>query len=215
MMTPIHDALANPELLDALLGSAKLDLSIGYQGNTVLHFAAQGGHLKAIEAFVAKGADVNAVTVLGPLAIKRAEGSKATNTQGQTPLHLAAQNGLSSIIKLFIAKGANVNAVSVYDTPLRYAVNRNHGVHVVELLRSGADVNFTDKDGRTVLHDAARNRNCGVMKMLIDAGADVDDKDGDALVIEAEFGNFLSTELAGASRVELFALLSLEGAPII
>ena len=45
------------------------------------------------------------------------------------------------------------------------------------LVKNGADVNATDKDGKTVLHVAARGKNLDVVKFLVGNGADVNAKD--------------------------------------
>ena len=84
---------------------------------TPLHYAAWKGHKKIVVTLIAKGADVNAKNRYG------------------TPLHLPAGSGHKDIAKLLIANGADVNVKDVGgDTPLDWAINRNHP-EIADLLR--------------------------------------------------------------------------------
>ena len=84
---------------------------------TPLHYAAWKGHKKIVVTLIAKGADVNAKNRYG------------------TPLHLSAGSGHKDIAKLLIANGADVNVKDVGgDTPLDWAINRNHP-EIADLLR--------------------------------------------------------------------------------
>lgn len=49
--------------------------------------------------------------------------------------------------------------------------------YISALLRSGADINSTDKCGQTVLHAATRDWHPDVARFLIDNGADVNKAD--------------------------------------
>lgn len=60
---------------------------------------------------------------------------------------------------------------------LMYLANEGDVEGIEELLESGADVNFSDIDGRTALHVAACQGFAGVVELLIRKGAKVDPKD--------------------------------------
>lgn len=59
------------------------------------------------------------------------------------------------------------------DTALSWAVSGDDSAMVRELLNAGARVNFPDKHGYTALMGAVNNRKIPNLKILLDAGADV------------------------------------------
>lgn len=74
-----------------------------------------------------------------------------------------------AVIKQFIDHGVDVNAKDTLMgyVPLHIAV-RCAGVDVVSLLlENGADVSMCTDDGNTILHEAARDGNCEVVKYLL------------------------------------------------
>lgn len=66
-----------------------------YAGNTALHYAASGGHKKAVQILINAGAHV-----------------EAANENGHTPLMEAASVGHVGVAKLLIENGAEVNTQS-------------------------------------------------------------------------------------------------------
>ena len=54
---------------------------------------------------------------------------------------------------------------------LGFAVHRKEEAMVESLLKSGADVNVLEVDGSTALHHASRNGLAGIVKLLLDSGA--------------------------------------------
>jgi TolA-binding protein len=97
--------------------------------------AVRRGDKAAVEALLAKGADVN-----------------AKGEYGYTPLHEASR-GQKDIAGLLLAKGADVNAKDNYGkTPLSYGVTQNGNTDLVKLLLAkGADINIKSRDGFTPL----------------------------------------------------------------
>jgi ankyrin repeat protein len=109
--------------------------------------AAQKGHFKAVEALLAKGADVN---------VKDKE-------LGQTALMWAAQEGYTKIVEALLAKGADLNAKNKNgfstngQTALMMAAGMGHTKTVEALLAKCVDVNIKDdKLGKTALMWAAQ-----------------------------------------------------------
>ena len=123
-------------------------------GQTPLMLAATGNARKAVEALIARGADVN-----------------AKNDTGRTPLYYAASH---DVAKLLIERGADVNAKTNNGwAPLHTAAWRDdHDVAKV-LIERGADVNAKNNDTDTPLFTAARYNAHDVAKLLIDRGADM------------------------------------------
>ena len=91
---------------------------------TLLHVAAENGHVAAIEALLAAGMPVDAVYGEGlPHAYREV-----------TPLHVAAENGHVAAIEALLAAGARVYHPRFDDTPLDRAVSAGH-TKAAEILR--------------------------------------------------------------------------------
>lgn len=91
------------------------------------------------------------------------------------PIHYACLNGHSDIAEILVKKGANVNIIGYYrHTPLHYACSKKRGNRKVisKLISMGVDVNRKDHNDWTPLMVLAENCLTGIMRELIDAGAD-------------------------------------------
>ena len=77
---------------------------------------------------------------------------------GYTALHLAALNNHVEVAELLIVNGkCSLNLQNVnLQTALHLATERQHTQIVRLLVRAGANLNITDKDGDTPLHEALR-----------------------------------------------------------
>lgn len=126
------------------------------EGNTLLHEAAQtSGNEKLIQFLIEKRADVN-----------------QENNDQMTPLNYAALYSSLDSIKLLVEKG-NANLNTSFPL-LSFELIRDHQDAAIYLLGKGADINGQDKDGNTLLHLAAKNRNSDKeLKFLIEKGANV------------------------------------------
>jgi quinoprotein dehydrogenase-associated probable ABC transporter substrate-binding protein len=144
----------SPEMVNVLVKhGAKLDASDN-DGLTPLAIASQNAKIKAAEALVAAGADVNAPVAKG----------------GYTPLMLASVSGSIDLASSLIGRGAKVNAVNPGGvTALMIAAANDHRNVVAVLLKSGADVNARSADGRTALSIAQANNNEALIQLLKDA----------------------------------------------
>eukprot|EP00438_Fugacium_kawagutii_P018283 Skav222994 [mRNA] locus=scaffold1827:276678:279843:- [translate_table: standard] len=120
-----------------------------------LSVAAQHGLLDLAEAFIRKGANL-----------------EAKDPEGWTPLFWAAYNGHVKVAELLIRKGAKVEAKANNDsTPLHWAAYWGRDKVVELLIQKGANVNAKMKKGSTPLSIAADFKRDKVVKLLKVAGA--------------------------------------------
>lgn len=168
-------------------------------GATPLWLAAMNGSAPMVAYLLDAGADVDA-----PL------------TMGETPLMTAARSGDLETVKLLLAHGADVNAAEGerQQTALMWAVAQQHAAVAQVLIDHGADIhartavwdqlentagntnpigNFRmSHGGSTPLLFAARQGDVDTARVLVDAGANVNDTSAtgtSALVIAAHSGH--------------------------
>jgi ankyrin repeat protein len=163
------------EMVGRLLGAgadvnAPADVA---DGRTALQAAAGGGYVKIVEKLLIAGADVDA---------------PAAFLCGLTALQAAASGGHLPVMKILLDAGAHVNAElngQYGKTALQAAAEHGHLAAVETLLAAAAIVNCTsgrpkhDYDiewrnpGLTALQLAAKGRFADIVRVLLDAGADV------------------------------------------
>ena len=131
-------------------------------GNTVLHAAAEKGHLEIVKQCVSKGAEVDGRNVVG----RRYQDSCCT------PLHLAARNGHAGVVTFLLGVGAQKEALDEYlHTPLHNASWKNHLGCLQALLTAKANVDTQDIRGGTGLHWASLDGFHDIIRALLAAGA--------------------------------------------
>jgi ankyrin repeat protein len=169
--TPIMYAARskNPETIRILLDAGADIQARDRLGNTPLAWASGFGVGSGVQVLIDAGADTNTVdTVLG-----------------YTPLIWAAGFGETDSVLILIEAGADVsvNDIAQGRTPLMYAVRTGTAEGVAALLEAGAKVNGIDNVKDTALHIGAGSNNVTLDKivLLVEAGADVDAKNGEGL----------------------------------
>ena len=117
--------------------------------------------IKDLREFLSLGADINTLT-----------------KDGYTPLMYSAIFNTPEAVKFLIDNGADVNYL--YDgesTLLMIAACEccydDQGQIAAELIKSGADINFTRHDGEKALTLAYKAKNFGTVRVLLAAGADI------------------------------------------
>ncbi|MEO8258861.1 MAG: ankyrin repeat domain-containing protein [Acidobacteriota bacterium] len=152
-------------------------------GATPLWTASLNGSEAMVRRLLAAGADPNAALLAG-----------------ETPVMVAARAGTPAVIEQLIAKGANVNAHGTrHQTALMWAVSQKHPDAVKVLLAHGADIHARSETwsqvmavephgylpynrsipagNETALLFAARVGDLASARLLVAAGANVDDAD--------------------------------------
>ena len=168
-------------------------------GATPLWVASLNGSAAMVRRLLQAGANPNAALLLG-----------------ETPLMVASRSGNPDVVEQLLAKGANVNARAARgQTALMWAVSQKHPEVVKVLLSHRADVNARSESWRqmeavsphgapeynreipygnnTPLMFAARVGDLASAKLLVAAGANVDDQDawGISVVTLAAHSGFL------------------------
>lgn len=126
--------------------------------DTALHIATKNNNTEIVRVLYENNANLNVV-----------------NKNQQTPLHIAIENQNSTISKLFLNnKNVNVDAKDRHqDTPLYLATKNNDQETFDELLRIGANVNYTNSFNETPLHIATKNNNKYMITQLLNKNADI------------------------------------------
>ena len=155
--------------------------------------AAMRGDAEAVEALIARGADVNVAQGDGMTALhwaaERADAAlvqtllaagadvtPVTRIGNYTPLHLAARSGSAPAVEALLEAGGDPRAVTATGavTPMHFAAGAGNPDAVVALARHGADVDAREADrGQTPLMFAAANDRVEAVRALIALGADL------------------------------------------
>ena len=127
-------------------------------GSTALLWAAHWNDVGTAEALLRAGADAN-----------------AANELRMTPLSQACVNGSAALVELLLKAGANPNtAIGTGETPLMTCAKSGSADAVRTLIAHDATINAKEPvQNQTALMWAAAEHHPGVVKMLIDAKADL------------------------------------------
>ena len=182
----------------ALLADAGLDVNAARaDGATALLWAAHWDDGEAVELLLGAGADVNAADDHGVTPLARAcenasaslverllaagANPNAAQANGLTPLMTAARTGSRDVVRALLARGADVDAATAatHETALMWAVAGRHVDVVRGLVERGADPHPQPRQAFSPLIAAARNGDIETARVLLAAGAGVDDAGAD------------------------------------
>jgi ankyrin repeat protein len=127
-------------------------------GTTALHWAVQRDDLDLVDRLIKAGANAN-----------------AKNDYGSTPMSEAATNGKVAMLDRLLKAGADVESPNADGMTALMVIARSNNVEAAKLLLSrGAKVNAVEKwKEQTALIWAAAESQPAMVKVLVDAGADV------------------------------------------
>lgn len=176
---------AGPAMVSLLLGAGADANAAPASGETALMAAAGTGRAESVRALLLRGADVNARDA----------------SRQQTALMWAAAHGHAAVVRLLVEGGADVHARTAARRRLGFvAGNRNGTGHNPEAIRHYS--REFDEGGFTALLFAAREDAVEAARVLLAAGAHVNDQDAagaSALVVAAH------SDSAGVARLLLEA----------
>ncbi len=147
-------ALDNPRAVEELLQR-------GFDPNTVNPDGVPG-LLKALQD--------QSFEVAAVLASHEQTRPDVRNGRDESPLMLAALRGQEALVVQLVSRGAAVNKSGW--TPLHYAATGGHLRVAAFLIGAHADVNAESPNGTTPLMMAAMYANSGMVKLLLESGAE-------------------------------------------
>ncbi len=146
---------------------AELLLEGGAPVPELLCSAARCGHTKLALLLIRCGADVDCDPPMG------------------TPLENAVGVGNVEVVRALIKAGADIQHQGIRGTLLNRAVDAGHVEMAKQLIAAGVDVNASPRFGASALLTAVTQRKAELVRLLLDAGANVDQKGS---VVCGEFG---------------------------
>lgn len=135
-----------------------------------IHKATENGNLTIVKGLVAAGADISLMSY-----------------DAQTPLVIAVCGGHLELVKFFLEEGCDPNGsqTPALESLLHLAAERGYYDISVELIDAGVNVNHEDITETTPLQCAASNGHVNIMKLLLNAGADINGSCKDHTVLHS------------------------------
>lgn len=135
-------------VFEVLLNARDIDLEVkSFNGDNALMIACYKGNKQAVEALLAKDAEVN--------------------RPGWTPLHYAAASGNNDIVQLLLDRSAYIDAESPNKTtPIMMAARGGHIMTVKLLLDEGADATLKNELGMTAIDFAEKHNHKDIAEGL-------------------------------------------------
>ncbi|XP_058702944.1 ankyrin repeat and death domain-containing protein 1A isoform X2 [Poecile atricapillus] len=132
---------------------------VNRNGRSVLHCAAQRGHIQVIEFIMENLEDVCV---------------DETDKMDRTAFHLAAEYGQLDVVEFLIRLGCSHSAKDKEEnTALHLAAKNGHLSVLEKIIDVKVDLDEKNSEGLTALHLAAEGGHSHCVKLLVEAGADV------------------------------------------
>jgi ankyrin repeat protein len=129
------------------------------EGECSLHAAAEEGNIDVVKSLPERGVDIN-----------------GRNAGNRTPLHRAAVKGNLDVVRLLVERGAEVDSRNSWGWTLALLHDASRFGHPEVsrvLVDHGADVNERTRSHWTPIHFSVTNEHLGLVKLLLEGGADV------------------------------------------
>lgn len=206
-MSALHQAAlsGNVDIMRLLLDHGAVVDIADSKNMRPLHYGSWQGHDGLVELLLLHHADVNQPA-----------------SDGNTPLHLASEHGHFCVVRKLLEAGADATLTNHHHrTPLDVACEFGR-IRVVELLLDSPTVQSLidatpqldnlDNERTTCLHLAARNGHVDIIKLLLEAGVDINRQtlQGTCLHEAAMFGKTEVVALLLSSGVDVNRLNSYE-----
>lgn len=117
------------------------------------------------------------LTTLKKIYNDNPESINTENKDGYLPLTLACYYGHLEVVDFLAEKVKNINGTSKFGTPLMAAVVKGYAKITEKLLLHKANPNSKDANNTTALHYAIMFKKKDLVKLLLEAGADLSLKD--------------------------------------
>lgn len=156
------------------------------EGNTLLHYAAYKGFSLTIDKLLQAGADPTIPNNKGDTPLLMINQLSEITKEGNTLLHYAAYKGFSLTVDKLLQKGADPNIRNNKgNTPLLVIsqlskLTKDHYHCIEKLLNFAPDIitliNYANNQGCTALHYAVSFYNIELVKLLLEKGANFNQK---------------------------------------
>ncbi|XP_078689282.1 transient receptor potential cation channel subfamily A member 1-like [Branchiostoma floridae x Branchiostoma belcheri] len=135
-------------------------------GQTALHKSAGKGHYQAVETILSFGGTTDDDAGDTDDVTRRLV--NALDRQGRKPLHMAAEKGHEKIVRFLLEKNTSINKTIDGRSPLHLATESG-SAETVEILIAAhrRSLSWTDKQGDTPLHAAARRNHAHLIPFLL------------------------------------------------
>lgn len=195
--TPLYKAVESNQgaiVKELIAARADVDFVYGESDNTIVHVAAMSKNMDSLKALLESGLSVNLVNNRGETPLHKAakefnhdvvsflHKSRANvNSKdffGNTPLHVASFAGNIESVRLLINLGAKLEERNnLGQIPLFKCVESGQREIIQEFVnRNPSLLEEKSAVGDTVLHIAAESGDLGILQMLLNLGASVNDK---------------------------------------
>ena len=149
------------ETVRYLVGLPDVDVNhLSAHTHTALQFAVDEGEVDVVQVLIDAGADIN-----------------IQNDEGSSPLNTACASGALDVVKMLVEAGAGLRATDNKGHTCLILAARFRQTKIVRYLVGLPEVELNHRDtvkNFTALHYSVENEDTDVVRVLIDAGADIE-----------------------------------------
>ena len=198
--TPLHSCHSHAETTHVLLKNGADVNSVTNLGATPLFLAARSGVYDVVKALLSYNPDL-----------------ELTLADGASALIGGIRSGNAEVVRLLLEAGANINHQSERNRfPLQFAVERNMVDVLRVLMEYSPKLDLVDDDGDTALHCINSDTSIEIVKILVNAGVDVNfrNRNRDTPICKAVWSNIPETLIYLAKKAKLDIVGGIRGGPL-